>query len=84
MGSEAIKMHNAKVDAVYPEGQGFDRERALFLVPSPDGAAPPPTGNTTTGNGAAVPASIANDAEYDALPSGTEFIGPDGVKRRKP
>ncbi len=84
MGYEAIKMHNAKVDAVYPEGQGFDRERALFLVPSPDGAAPPPTGNTTTGNGAAVPASIANDAEYDALPSGTEFIGPDGVKRRKP
>ena len=41
MGYEAIKMHNAKVDAVYPEGQGFDRERALFLVPAPGGAAPP-------------------------------------------
>ena len=30
------------------------------------------------------PATIQNDAEYDALPSGTEFVGPDGVKRRKP
>lgn len=29
-------------------------------------------------------ATIATDAEYDALPSGTEFVGPDGVKRRKP
>jgi hypothetical protein len=27
---------------------------------------------------------ITNDAEYNALPSGTEFIGPDGVTRRKP
>lgn len=27
---------------------------------------------------------IASDAEYNALPSGTEFIGPDGSKRRKP
>lgn len=27
---------------------------------------------------------IKSDAEYDALPSGTEFVGPDGVKRRKP
>ncbi len=27
---------------------------------------------------------ITNDAEYNALPSGTEFVGPDGVTRRKP
>jgi hypothetical protein len=27
---------------------------------------------------------IATDAEYNALPSGTEFIGPDGKRRRKP
>ena len=33
--------------------------------------------------GADVP-RIASDAEFNALPSGTEFIGPDGVKRRKP
>lgn len=28
--------------------------------------------------------NIATDDEYDALPSGTEFVGPDGIKRRKP
>jgi len=33
---------------------------------------------------AKVPVKIASDAEFDALPSGTEFVGPDGVKRRKP
>lgn len=27
---------------------------------------------------------IQNDSEYDALPSGAEFIGPDGKRRRKP
>lgn len=30
------------------------------------------------------PQTIADDAAYDALPSGTIFVGPDGVKRRKP
>lgn len=30
------------------------------------------------------PASISSDAEYNALPSGTVFIGPDGKQRRKP
>jgi hypothetical protein len=30
------------------------------------------------------PKKITNDAEYNALPSGAEFIGPDGKKRRKP
>lgn len=28
--------------------------------------------------------SIKTDAEYEALPSGTVFVGPDGVRRRKP
>lgn len=36
----------------------------------------------------AAPASgiptIQSDAEFDALPSGAEFVGPDGVRRRKP
>lgn len=30
------------------------------------------------------PKKITNDAEFDALPKGADFIGPDGVKRRKP
>jgi hypothetical protein len=29
-------------------------------------------------------ARISGDAEYNALPSGTEFVGPDGKTRRKP
>lgn len=30
------------------------------------------------------PPRIGDDASYNALPSGTEFIGPDGQRRRKP
>lgn len=30
------------------------------------------------------PARVTDDNGYNALPSGTEFIGPDGVRRRKP
>jgi len=30
------------------------------------------------------PVQISSDAEYDNLPSGAVFIGPDGVQRRKP
>lgn len=33
---------------------------------------------------AKAPVKIKNDAEFNALPSGAEFIGPDGVKRTKP
>lgn len=29
-------------------------------------------------------AKVTNDAEYNALPSGTTFVGPDGKTRRKP
>jgi hypothetical protein len=28
--------------------------------------------------------TISNDKEYNALPSGTVFIGPDGERRTKP
>jgi hypothetical protein len=30
------------------------------------------------------PVKIASDAEFDALPKGAEFIGPDGKHRKKP
>lgn len=40
----------------------------------------PPAGQP----GATGPVSISTDAEYEALPSGTEFIAPDGTTRRKP
>jgi hypothetical protein len=32
----------------------------------------------------APPVRISSDAEYDKLPSGTPFMGPDGIARRKP
>lgn len=53
--------------------------------PEADVAAPPPKADAP----ATVPAigdapRINTDAEYDALPSGTEFIAPDGSRRRKP
>ena len=43
----------------------------------------------TQQGGALAPAAggvvtITSDAEYEALPSGTTFIGPDGKTRRKP
>lgn len=39
------------------------------------------TGDSNFGNG---PAQIKSDDDYAKLPSGAEFIGPDGVHRRKP
>lgn len=35
-------------------------------------------------NTAGSPRRITSDAEYNSLPSGTTFVGPDGVPRRKP
>ena len=33
---------------------------------------------------AAAPVSISSDEEFNALPSGAEFIAPDGSHRKKP
>ena len=43
-------------------------------IPTPEGAAPAPT---------AGPVHIAGDADYNALPKGTVYIGPDGIPRTK-
>jgi len=44
-----------------------------------------PTGALRSGNAPADgPARVTSDADYEALPSGTTFIGPDGKTRRKP
>ena len=47
-------------------------------VPTPAPAPPVPQTQPTG------PVSIGSDAEYDALPSGTQFIDPNGVMRVKP
>lgn len=41
----------------------------------------PPGATPAVGGG---PVTITSDADYDALPSGTEFTAPDGTTRRKP
>lgn len=43
-----------------------------------------PSAATGGASGASAPAKISGDADYNALPSGAEFIGPDGKRRRKP
>jgi hypothetical protein len=45
-----------------------------------------PTGGpaAATPAAASAPVKITGDADYEALPSGTPFVGPDGVPRRKP
>jgi hypothetical protein len=62
----------ANIAAGTPGGAGTS------VTAAPGGAA---TGGAATG-GAAV--SITIDQEYDALPSGTLFVGPDGIERIKP
>lgn len=41
-------------------------------------------GGSAAASGVSGPKRIQNDADFDALPSGAEFIGPDGKRRRKP
>ena len=50
--------------------------RAGGAAPAPAAAAVRPTANA--------PVKVTNDAEFNKLPSGTTFVGPDGITRRKP
>jgi hypothetical protein len=53
---------------------GGDPSRVVVDMTAGSDAPPKPAG----------PVKITNDADYDALDSGSEFIDPNGVKRRKP
>ena len=55
---------------------GADPNRILL----DEGMAVSPPGAAAKG----APVQIKGDADYDALPSRTVFIGPDGQPRRKP
>lgn len=59
----------------YGEAPPTPRNQALRVNGPVDINAPPTVGK---------PKQIKNDADYDALPSGAEFVGPDGKRRRKP
>lgn len=60
------------------EGTGVDV--GPVTVPPLYGAITSPQGRQSQ----TAPARINSDAEFNALSSGTEFIGPDGKRRRKP
>ncbi|MGB0855392.1 MAG: hypothetical protein ACPGSI_18995, partial [Pikeienuella sp.] len=69
-----------------------NRENAIegLRIGSGDGAAyverndPAPETPQETPQPNGEPVTITDDAGYDALPSGAEFIAPDGTRRRKP
>jgi len=53
--------------------KNYERTRSLYDL----NTSSPPTASSK-------PVPITDDAGYNALPSGTQFTGPDGVLRRKP
>ncbi|WP_454917426.1 hypothetical protein [Xanthobacter sediminis] len=58
-------------------------ERARSAAGAPGGVAPTASPPAQPGQPAG-PSSVTDKAAYDALPSGAEFIAPDGSRRRKP
>ena len=72
-GKDVLDAYNANLEAIggapfRVTGQGGR------LTPTQPGAPQPASGGIPT---------VTNDAEYNALPAGTEYVGPDGKKRRK-
>lgn len=62
--------------------QSPETETRSYIRPlEPPASTPAPTSPTTTSGGVAQP---KNKAEYDALPSGTRYLAPDGTVRTKP
>jgi hypothetical protein len=74
--SDTVQRHLKRLDAVYPDTGDFQRERALFGVE----ALPPlaPEAPAQTG-----PVQIQSVDDYNKLPPGTQYIGPDGQLRIK-
>jgi hypothetical protein len=73
--NRAVAIEGMKADI--PKGFQPEFERIVKLGSKPaDGATPAaPSGQ---------PARVTSDADYNALPSGAMFVGPDGKTRRKP
>lgn len=73
--NRAIEMANRRL--------AFNKSKADSLRSGSYFKEGPQTSTTNTAS-PSQPSRITNDAEYNALPSGTTFVGPDGVPRRKP
>lgn len=63
----------------YKRREGQSMQNGAPAVPAPAPVAPGAPRMPVNG-----PVTIRTDAEYNALPSGAEFIGPDNKPRRKP
>jgi hypothetical protein len=72
---EAYRQALSELREVIQGGMSRARARASGAGASAIPAAPAANGGVVT---------ITSDAEYDALPSGSTFVGPDGKTRRKP
>jgi hypothetical protein len=70
--AEAVATANQLVLGIDSATPTIDAQASPAMPEEP--AVPDPTATAT----------ITNDAEYDALPPGTVFVGPDGKKRKKP
>jgi len=75
-----------------PNPSFSDREQRIIQMArgmaGPEAAAkiniPKEIQTTTWGSTASAPVRVSSDADFAALPSGTVFVGPDGLVRRKP
>jgi hypothetical protein len=79
--SEIVRGFNADLNKVYPEGQGFDRERALFGVPQANKSYSAPIGPSVPGGQSPQqPATQQGgyDVDIDQLPENTPAEGEDG------
>lgn len=54
-GLAVVQRHMDKLNKVYPEGKGYDRERALFGIDMPEATTTPTPDTTTQGGGEIVP-----------------------------
>jgi hypothetical protein len=62
----------------FPRKTTIQELREAGLIKSPNDTQPTPTPTPTSVN------KVMTQADFDALPSGTVFIAPDGSRRRKP
>jgi hypothetical protein len=75
------KLEDADLN-VYSAEQDLDIINQTYADESPAGGMT--TGEVPAPTTGTAPSKISTDAEYLALPSGSEYIDPSGKKRRKP
>lgn len=77
----AVSAYGGKEKVPKDVWDAFEKRKAAITAAP---AAPAPSQPAAPAASPTAPAKIASAADFAALPSGTEFIDPQGVKRRKP